>query len=105
MRRVGIWIILVGALLLSGAVWAQSPDEGVEEEEQGQAYQAPGVQVWMGRLPSREELQNALSQAQSFRPSESDEPDFQNEHVRVWIGRLPPLESMRNILRSGEEGR
>lgn len=132
MHRVGIWMIpVIGGLLLTGAALAQSPDDEEEQgaseklipsssgeaalaqspddEEQGRAYQAPGIHFWIGRLPSREELQSALttarSQAKSLTPSVSDEPDFQNERVQVYIGRLPKPESLWNMLRSGGGGR
>ncbi len=131
MRIARIWMILmIGGFLLTGAALAQSPDDeeqgaskelipssrgeaalvqSLDDEGQGRAYQAPGVRVWRGRLPSREELQSAViqarSQAKRLTPSVSDAPDFQNERVKVWIGRLPKPETLRNMLRSGGGGR
>jgi hypothetical protein len=132
MRRVGIWLIpVIGGILLTGAALAQSPDdeeqgatsEGLrpsssggaglayspDDEGQGHNYQAPGVHVWVGRHPSKAELQSAITQARSraksLTPSVSDAPDFQNERVKVWIGRLPKPETLRNMLRSGGGGR
>jgi len=124
MSRGGIWnFLIIGGLLLTGNVLAQSIDDdeeqgatsrelgssssgeaalaqSIEDEGQGRDYQAPGVHVWVGRLPSKAELQSAItqarSQAKSLTPSASDAPDFQNEHVKVWIGRLPKLETLRN---------
>ena len=129
MRRAGIWMILIiGGLLLTGAALAQSPDDeeqetskklipsssgkaaleaalaqSLDDEGQGRAYQAPGVHVWKGRLPSKAELQSALtqarSQAKSRTPSVSDKPDFQNERIQVYQGRLPTPETLRNMRR------
>ena len=86
------------------AALAQSPDD----EGQGRDYQALGVHVWRGRIPSREELRSAItqgrSQAKSLSPSVSDAPDFQNGRVKVWTGRLPTPEALRNMIRSGGEG-
>jgi hypothetical protein len=129
MSRGGIWIIpIIGGLLLTGTALAQSLDDDEEQEAtsrelghsspaeaalaqsidddgQGRDHQAPGVHVWVGRLPSKAELQSAitqaLSQAKSLTPSVSDAPDFQNDHAKVWIGRLPKPETLRNMLRSG----
>ncbi len=133
MSRGGIWIIpIIGGLLLTGTALAQSLDDeeeqgatsrelgpsssgeaalaqSLDDEGLGQGYQAPGVHVWVGRLPSKAELQSAITQARSrarsLTPSVSDAPDFQNEHVKVWIGRLPKPETLRNMLRSGGGGR
>ena len=132
MRRLGLWIIpLIGGLLLTGAALAQSPDDeeqGVTSEElihsssegaalaqspddggPGRDYQAPGVHVWMGRLPSKGELRSAITQARShaksLAPSVSDAPNFQNGRVKVWTGRLPKPETLRNMIRSGGGGR
>ena len=123
MRRAGIWMILIiGGLSLTGVALAQAPDDeepGATSQElspsssggaaladsaddmemQGRDYQAPGVHVWMGRLPSKEELQTAVTEARSqarLTPSVSDAPDFQNEHIQVYLGRLPNPESLRN---------
>jgi hypothetical protein len=130
MRIAGTWMIpIIGGLLLTAAALAQSSDDDEEEqgatsrelgpsssgeaalaqslddEGQGRDYQAPGVHVWVGRHPSKAELQSAItqgrSQAKSLTPSVSDAPDFQNEQVKVWIGRLPKPETLRNMLRSG----
>ena len=106
MRRVGIWIIpVIGGLLLTGAALAQSPDD----EEQGRDYQAPGVHVWKGQLPSKMELHSAVAQARAqgkrLAPSGPDTPDFQNGRVSLYIGRLPKPESLRNMLGSGGGGR
>lgn len=127
MRRAIIGIMLfIGGLLLAGATLAQPPDDEeqgaseelnpssskeaalaqiLDDEGQGLAYQAPGVQVWRGRLPSKAELQAALTQARAqgkrLAPSVSDAPDFQNERLKVYRGRLPKPESLRNMLGSG----
>lgn len=135
MRMARIWItLMIGGFLLTGAALAQSPDDEEQEtskklipsssgkaaleaalaqspddEGQGRDYQAPGVHVWKGRLPSKAELQAAVtqarSQAKSLTPSVSDAPDFQNGRVKVWIGRLPKPETLRNMLSSGGGGR
>ena len=131
MRMARMWMIfIIGGLLLTGAALAQSPDDeeqgaskelipsssgeaalaqSLDDEGQGLAYQAPGVHVWRGRLPSREELQSAItqarSQAKSLTPSVSDAPDFQNGRVKVYRGKLPKPESLRNMLSSGGGGR
>ena len=136
MRRVGIWMIpVIGGLLLTGVAVAQSPDDeeqgptseelrpsssgkaaleaalaqSPDDEGQGRDYQSPGVHVWKGRLPSKVELQSAVTQARSqvksLSPSVSDAPDFQNGHVSLYIGRLPKPETLRNMLRSGGGGR
>jgi hypothetical protein len=127
MRRAGIWMIpIIGGLWLTGAALAQVPDDeepGATSEElspsrsggaaladsaddtemQGRDYQAPGVHVWIGRLPSKEEFQSAVtearSQAQRRRPLMSDAPDFQNERIQVYLGRLPNPESLWNMRR------
>ena len=127
MRRAGIWMILIiGGLLLTGVALAQAPDDeepGATSQElspsssggaaladsaddmemQGRDYQAPGMHVWMGRLPSKEELQAAVTEARAQgtrrTPSVSDAPDFQNERIQVYMGRLPSPESLRNMLR------
>ena len=127
MCRAGIWMIpIIGGLLLTGAALAQAPDDeepGATSQEvspsrsggavladsaddlemQGRDYQAPGMHVWMGRLPSKEELQAAVTearaQAQRLTPLMSDAPDFQNERIQVYLGRLPSPESLRNMRR------
>ena len=115
MRRAGIWMILIiGGLLLTGAALAQAPDDeepGATSEElspsssggaapadsaddtemQGRGYQAPGVHVWMGRLPSRAELQQVRAQAKSPTPTASDAPTFQNDRVKIYMGKIPTL--------------
>jgi hypothetical protein len=102
MRLVGAAIIALGSLWgspwLSGVALAQSL-----EVEQDQAHQAPGVEAWLGRIPSPEELQAVLSeasaraQAQTGSAAEVEEPDFQNERVKVYMGRIPSLESLRKL--------
>lgn len=131
MRIAGIWTtLIVGGILLTGVALAQSPDDeeqgsreqltpstsgeaalaqSADDEGQGLGYQAPSVQVWMGRFPSKAELQAALTQARAqgkrLAPSASDTPDFQNGRVKIYRGRLPTPESLRNMLGSGGGGR
>jgi hypothetical protein len=131
MRTAGIWIIpIIGWFLLTGAALAPSPDdeeqeaaneelspsrsEGValahslDDEAPGQNYHAPGTHVWVGRHPSKAELQSAIiqlrSQAKSLTPSVSDAPDFQGEFVTLYMGRLPKAASLRNLLKSAGGG-
>lgn len=115
MRMARIWMpLLLGGLFLTEAVLAQSPgdeEQGAteeltpsnskgavltqspEDEGQGPAYQAPGVHVWMGRYPSKVELQSALtqarSQAKSLSPAVSNQPDFQNGSAKFYIRKFP----------------
>jgi hypothetical protein len=111
MRIARIWmILLMGGLLLTGAALAQSPadeEQGASEQglpsssgeaalaqspdDEGQArnYLAPGVHVWMGRVPSMAEIQQARAQAKSPTPSVSDAPYFQNERIKIYMGKLP----------------
>jgi|ERR687892_351822 hypothetical protein len=104
--RTNIWITLtIGVFLLSGVAFAQSPDDEQkqtrQDQEQDQPYQAPGVHIWIGRMPSKDELKAAIlelrSQTQTS-TSRSDEPDFQNDKVKVWIGRIPSREALRKSL-------
>jgi hypothetical protein len=98
MRLTGTCIVVAGLALLSRPALAQSVGPN---EEQGQALQAPGVHAWLGRLPSKTELQTLFSEARSGspspRPSGAEQPDFQNERVKVYVGRLPPLESRKDV--------
>ena len=117
MRMTRIWMILLaGGLVLPVAALAQSPDDeeqGASEtsmpsssekaalaqspDDEGQArnYLAPGVHVWIGRVPSMAELQAARTeagaQAKSRTSSVSDAPYFQNERVKIYMGKLPQL--------------
>ena len=113
MRMTRIWmILLVGGLVLPGAALAQSPDDeeqgaseksmpsdsgeaalaqSPDDEGQGRDYLAPGVHVWMGRLPSRAELQQVRAQAKSPTPTASDAPTFQNDRVKIYMGKIPTL--------------
>ncbi len=109
MRTAGIWMALIlGGGVLTGAALAQVPDDeglGVtpasaedaavaqsDEVKSGTNYQAPGVHVWMGRVPSVAEFQTARttapSEAKRRKPSVSDAPDFQNGHIQVYLGRV-----------------
>src|ERR1041385_4825914 len=128
-----MWIIpiIIGVLLLTGASLAQSPGDeqhdatseelnpsssewaaltqAPDDEGQGRDQQAPGVHVWKGRLPSKGELQTAVtgarSKAKSLTSAGPDAPDFQNDRVKIWIGRLPKPETLRNMLKPGGGGR
>jgi hypothetical protein len=132
MRTAGIWILpIIGLFLLSGAALAHSPDDeeqgdaseelspsrsggavlahSSDEDAHSQNYHAPGVHVWVGRHPSKAELQSAITQirshAQSLASSVSDIPDFQGEFVTLYMGRLPKPESLWNIRKSSGGGR
>jgi hypothetical protein len=111
MRMTRIWmILLVGGLVLPGAALAQSSDgeeqgasekvipsssgeaalaESPDDGGQGRDYLAPGVHVWMGRVPSMAEIRQVRAQAKSLAPSVSDAPTFQNERVKIYMGKLP----------------
>lgn len=117
MRMARIWMfLLVGGLVLTGAALAQSPDdekdgmseastpssseeaaraESPDDEGQGRDYLAPGVRVWMGRVPSITELQaagaEARAQAKSRTPTGSDAPTFQNDRIKIYMGKIPTL--------------
>ena len=100
MRYTGIWTLsIMGGLALAGTVLAQTQDD----DAPAQNYQAPGVHVWVGRYPSKAELQSVLAEvrAQSARRQAMapDKPDFQDEHVAVWVGKRPSPETLRNLLR------
>ena len=71
MRIAGTCIILIGVFLLTGATFAQSPDEAQSSgEEHGESFQAPGVHVWIGQTPSKEELQALFSEVRANAPSQ-----------------------------------
>jgi hypothetical protein len=97
MRIVGIPIVFVGGLLWTGVAVAQLLDD-----DQDQAFQAPGVHAWMGQMPSKAELQAVFSEAsssvQTLRSSVIDQPDFENEHVKIYIGKLPRIALPQNAL-------
>ena len=99
------WIVLAAVLSLSGTVRGQGPDQA-NAVRAGRVIEAPGVQVWMGREPSMNELRGAL-QGVSSRPTRprSDEPDFQNERVQLYVGRLPRPEVLIEALRAAAEAR
>ena len=95
--RTGIAITMIaGGLLLSGTVFAQSSGE--------QTYQAPGVRIWIGRTPSKQELRAATAEARSevdtSQASDSDQPDYQREKGKVWIGRTPSRAALRKSLQT-----